>query len=249
MNQDRNAIIQYFENYVGNYDFNDERIVLKHKHSYEVAKICEEIAVSLGLDEYDIYVSWVIGMLHDIGRFEQLTNYDTYSDVNAVDHAKLGVKILKDEEQIRSMFSQEYYEYILSAIDSHNLYEIEDYKTGRELTFCQIIRDADKIDILRVMIDEEYEDTIDHTYEELIVSDVSQDALDELMKEQVVSKVYRRTPADHIIGVISFYYGLYFEISKDIMLRQGNIYKLMNIEYTNQATRTVFERIRNIFAC
>lgn len=247
MKMDRNAITQYFEDYVRKYDFSDERIALKHKHSYKVAQICEEIAVNLGLNEYDVYVSWVIGMLHDIGRFEQLTNYDTYSDVNAVDHAKLGVSILREEDELRGMFSQEYYQYILSAIDSHNLYEIEEHKTGMELIFCQIIRDADKIDILRVMIDEDYPDTIDCTYDELIVSEVSQASIDELKNERVVSKVYRKTPADHIIGVISFFYGLYFDISREIMLRQGNIYTLMEIEYTNQSTRAVFEDIKHTF--
>lgn len=242
----RDNIIQYFEDYVRSYDFNDERIALKYKHSYMVAQICEEIATDIGLGEYDIYVSWVIGLLHDIGRFEQLTNYNTYDDNYdvAVDHAKLGERILRDHDGLRECFSKEYYDLILKAVYCHNVYELNEDMYEKELLFCNIIRDADKLDIFRVIAVENYEHTIGFSYNELIASQISDIVINELKKKIVVSKAYRMTPADQIIGVISLYYGLYFTISKELMIKQGYIFSLMNIEYTIDSTMLEFEKIK-----
>ena len=38
----------------------------------------------------------LIGLLHDIGRFEQVKVYDTFSDIDSIDHADYGVEILGD---------------------------------------------------------------------------------------------------------------------------------------------------------
>ena len=60
-----------------------------------LAAICK--AISLGLDKADTDLAWLIGMLHDIGRFEQLKNYGTFSDADSIDHAHYGVHLLFDE--------------------------------------------------------------------------------------------------------------------------------------------------------
>lgn len=42
----------------------------------------------------DIDLAWLIGILHDIGRFEQLRRYQTFFDYRSMDHAKYGVHVL-----------------------------------------------------------------------------------------------------------------------------------------------------------
>ena len=41
--------------------------------------------------------AWLLGLLHDIGRFEQVKRYNTFNDSQSVDHAELGADILFKE--------------------------------------------------------------------------------------------------------------------------------------------------------
>ena len=83
---DRERVKQAFQEYTGTYDIHDEKIRLKVEHTYRVADISEQIAEKLGLSEEDIALAWLIGMLHDIGRFEQLRRFHTFVDSQSIMH-------------------------------------------------------------------------------------------------------------------------------------------------------------------
>ena len=96
--------------------------------------------------------------MHDIGRFEQLKRYDTFEDRLSVNHAMLGLEILKENNFIRKFCSEEkYYDIIFSAIENHNKYKIDKTLEGEKLLQAKIIRDADKIDILNLLAFETFE--------------------------------------------------------------------------------------------
>lgn len=82
-----------FDEYVHNYDLNNYDISYKYKHSFRVKEISKTLAKYLYLNEDDIKLAEVIGLLHDIGRFKQLELFDSYKDKN-INHGELGVKIL-----------------------------------------------------------------------------------------------------------------------------------------------------------
>lgn len=86
-----------FSSYVNQFDLTDERIKLKVLHSYKVSTIAKEIALDIGLSEKDVCLAEIIGLFHDIGRFEQVKRYQTFLDSKSVDHAELGVSILQEE--------------------------------------------------------------------------------------------------------------------------------------------------------
>lgn len=89
--------LKTFEKYVEKYNPEDEKIKLKKEHIQRVAKVAEEIAKSENLTDEDIDLAWLIGLLHDIGRFEQIRRYHTFNDGKSINHAEMGVKILFDE--------------------------------------------------------------------------------------------------------------------------------------------------------
>lgn len=89
----RENIIQEFNNYVSNYNAEQKKIKMKIDHTYRVAANCQQIAESLMLSSEDIDLAWLCGMLHDIGRFEQIKRYDTFVDAQSVDHAKFGADL------------------------------------------------------------------------------------------------------------------------------------------------------------
>ena len=103
----REQVKQVFKEYTDLYDSTDEKIKLKIYHTYRVAAICERIAKSLSLSVEDIELAWLLGMLHDVGRFEQLKRYGTFSDAQSIDHAHFGVELLYGRENAESILSVE----------------------------------------------------------------------------------------------------------------------------------------------
>ena len=76
----RDFVISQFKSYVADFDTVDEGILLKFTHSLRVSAWCERLAKALHLSQDDVDLAWLIGVLHDIGRFEQLREYHTCID-------------------------------------------------------------------------------------------------------------------------------------------------------------------------
>ena len=75
---DKERVLISFKEYVEQYDASQLMIALKIKHTYIVAENCERIAKSLNLSDDDVLFAWASGMLHDVGRFEQVKRYNTF---------------------------------------------------------------------------------------------------------------------------------------------------------------------------
>ncbi|MGD9731175.1 MAG: hypothetical protein AB7U45_03260 [Desulfamplus sp.] len=93
-----------------------------------------------------------MALFHDIGRFRQFQTYKTFLDHKSANHAGLSI-IEIDAHNMLSICSERERELIKGAIAVHNaavIPQIED----KELTFfMRLLRDADKLDIWRVVID------------------------------------------------------------------------------------------------
>ena len=148
--------IKFREYVVKNFDLNDSMISLKFYHSFKTKEVAENIAKHLKLADREIYLASIIGLFHDFGRFEQIKQYKTFDDSKSIDHADYSVNILFDNNMITQFvddLTEEEKKIVYSAIKNHNKYEIESGLGEREIFFSKIIRDADKIDIYRVMVE------------------------------------------------------------------------------------------------
>ena len=83
--------IEKFKNYAQQFKVTDNKVNIKVTHTMGVVKVSEYIARKLNLVEEDVELAKLIGLLHDIGRFEQAVRYDNYDDYDTIDHAELGV--------------------------------------------------------------------------------------------------------------------------------------------------------------
>ena len=102
-----------FKQYISNYNPEDEKIKLKITHIERVAEISKDIAESLNLSKEDIKLAELIGLLHDIGRFEQAKRYNTFVDKDSINHGEYGVKILFEDGLIREFITTDKYDRIL----------------------------------------------------------------------------------------------------------------------------------------
>lgn len=233
MTLDRKDVEDAFEEYVSKFDNDDTKIKIKIYHTYQVAEISDLIAASLDLDEDDIELAWIIGMLHDIGRFEQLKRFNTLLDNKSIDHAEFGADLLFEEGLINSFIkysdcSKEEFNIIEVAIRNHNKLEISDGLSEREKMFCNIIRDADKLDIFRICSSERLEDVYDMTKQEIENSDISPEVLVDFYEHHAVNRINKKTAADHVLGLMSLGYELVYRESLVMCQRQGYYSKLMN---------------------
>lgn len=246
MTIDRKKVKNVFKKYTDNYDTSDEKIKLKVDHTYRVAALSERIARSLGLGDDDTNLAWLIGMLHDIGRFEQLKNYGTFSDAESIDHAHYGVELLFEDGFIEKFVSENSELDILrTAIWNHSAYRVEEGLSDRVKMFCNIIRDADKIDILKVNYDVTLEVIYDVTTEELKNSGVTDEVMKAFMEHHAVLRSLKKTPIDNLVGHAALVFELVYNESFKIVKEQGYIEKMLSYVSDNQDTVKKFEIMRN----
>lgn len=266
----RKNVINAFAEYVRNYDPSDEKIKLKIDHTYRVAGLCQRIAESLGLSEPDVDIAWLLGMLHDIGRFEQIRHFGTFNDVQSVDHAEFGADLLFKEGLIRK-FAEGYYEecelarsgneeaeqiiknnehhnkdtgLLEMAIRQHNKYRVKEDLTERQRMFCDILRDADKVDIFKVNADIPMEIIYDVTTEELKNGVITKEVLESFYKKETVLKSVRRSAVDHIVGHISLLFELVYKESYRQAREQGYVYKLLDFKSDVPEVNAEFDDMR-----
>ena len=154
MKIDRVRAQRAFAAYTAHYNAADPKVKLKIDHTYRVAALCARIARSLSLPPEDVDLAWLCGLLHDVGRFEQLRRYNTFIDSQSVSHAALSVQVLFDEGRIRDYVDDPAEDALLcTAVEWHSAFRLPEKLDARTRTFSQLLRDADKIDILRVNVE------------------------------------------------------------------------------------------------
>lgn len=148
--------LQWFERFVeGHYSGepeHDEHIRLKKQHSLNVLDEAAMIASGAGLEPDLERTCRLAALYHDTGRFPQYATYGTFRDKISKDHALLGARTLRglgalDGEPwpVRAV--------VLGAVAMHNR-RVVPARIAPELdTVTRVVRDADKLDIVRIMLE------------------------------------------------------------------------------------------------
>jgi HD superfamily phosphohydrolase YqeK len=146
---------QWFDGFVAGFYGEDEyvnaNIKLKEDHSRRVCKETLFLTDELHFDEKRRRLAEAIALLHDVGRFPQFAKYRTYHDPRSINHCLLAVNVLK-EHRVLDALEQAEKQMILKAIEYHGVKELPENLDEDTLLFCRLIRDADKLDIYRVVI-------------------------------------------------------------------------------------------------
>lgn len=216
-----------FDEYVKNYNPNNKKIKLKIDHIKRVANISKDMAIKLKLSEEDIELAELIGLLHDIGRFEQVRQYNTFSDKDSINHGELGVKILFEDGLIRKFLPETQYDDIIKkSILNHNKRKIEEGLTQRELMHSKIIRDSDKTDIFYVILHEDvkacYE--TDNMAKEKITPEIYR----EFIEEHTIDYKERKNGADTLVCHFAYVFDYNFDFGLEILNEKKYIDKLYN---------------------
>ena len=219
-----------FKRYVSEYNLEENMISLKYAHSFRVAELSRDLGTYVrdNIDSsVNVELAELIGLLHDIGRFEQFKRYGTCDDRNTLDHALLGVQILKENDYIYKFCPIEHLQdTMLIAIYYHNKFSLPDGYEGPNMVQSRIIRDSDKLDILQYTREIPFntisgKDEIRNQY----ISDV---VFNQIMRGTQIMSTDLSNDMDEWIKMISFVYDLYYPRSFEILKTEGYIDTLLD---------------------
>ncbi len=91
---------------------------LKYRHCFRVSREAEGIASDLGWEADRVACARGLGLLHDLGRFEQYARHGTFNDRVSVDHGDLGETLVR--EHFVDLLPQTWLRVIPPAIRWHN---------------------------------------------------------------------------------------------------------------------------------
>lgn len=214
-----------FKEYVKKYNPEDEKVRIKIAHIERVSQIAKKIAEDLNLSEEDIKLAELIGLLHDIGRFEQIRRFHTFIDKDSINHGEYGVKVLFEDGFIRDFIEDSKYDEIIKlAILNHNRAEIEKGLDERQNLHAQIIRDADKTDIFSVLVEGDKKAIWEK--EDLSNDIITDEIYREFMEDKVINYKKRETSADILVSHFAYVYDFNFRKSLSIIKENKYIDKL-----------------------
>ena len=246
---DINKSRQAFKDFINQYD-EQPGYNLKVVHTYHVSSNAKELAEKLNLSKEDIDLAELIGLLHDIGRFEELKVMNGFDSVK-FNHAEYGVKMLFTDNLIRNFIEDSTYDEIIkNAISNHNKLKIDDNLDERSMLHSKIIRDADKLDNYRVKIDDPIEEIFAgkvNSKEEVETSPISDKVYETLKQEQCIDIHDRVYPLDYWLCVLAFTFDLNFKETLQIVKDNNYINRIMDrFTCTNKDSIIKLDNIRKI---
>jgi hypothetical protein len=125
---------------------------LKRTHCAFVAKNCRLLAMGEGWSEADVHAAESLGFLHDIGRFSQLEEYGTFKDADSINHGERSYQVILESNLLVGIESDRR-DALLNAVRYHNAIELRTDLPAEHLNYLKLIRDADRLDIYRVVYD------------------------------------------------------------------------------------------------
>jgi hypothetical protein len=241
----------WFDVYVRRFESPDPElqanILLKAEHSRKVCGEITALGLAVGLDEPGLAFAETAALFHDIGRFEQLVRYGTFSDHHSVNHAELGVSVLASEGVLDGLRPGEK-EGIGRVIRNHNRFAIPDGESEFHLAQSRLLRDADKLDIFRILIDFYRNGGGENSTVALGLSDsgvISPAVLEDLEAGRLVAMGHLRTIHDFKLMKMGWVYDLNFTPSFAAVASRGYLEAIRDTLPDRPEVRMAYARVRS----
>ena len=225
----------WMQNYMKSFYSDDaevqQGILIKEKHTGYVTANCIELSKDLNFSKHDTEIAEIIGLFHDVGRFRQYSIYKTFNDADSEDHADLAVKVIEELDFFKKISAVDY-EIIKFAIQQHNKKNIAPCDDERKILFAKVIRDADKLDIYRVLepfLAQENADKMPNFIKNSsnLVADVSPDFVENFVTGKQADYRKIRTNGDRKIVRLMWIYDVNFVWTMKKIIERGYIEKII----------------------
>ena len=243
---------EVFLRYAAQYDM--ENILIRHKveHTIRVAELSGRYANALGMDGEEADFAWLLGLLHDIGRFEQARRYGTFVDSQSVDHAELSADLLFRDRLMNRFLKGGPAEEGLpgdgttddgpeaeglpgdwrliaeTAIRLHNKLALPEMLDSRTRRFAEVLRDADKTDIFRVIASIPFEDRVGSSQASFTeTEEASPEVMACVLEHRCVPSGIRHSRFEGHISHCCMAFELVFEVSRRTVQEEGWLRSLL----------------------
>ncbi|MDF2865527.1 MAG: hypothetical protein K0R72_336 [Clostridia bacterium] len=242
---DTDIIKNAFDNFISNYDKTNYLISMKYNHTINVAENSLIIAKSIGLDKEGIFLAYIIGILHDIGRFDQIRDNNTLEDNNIFDHANYGCDLLESGLIRQFIYDSKYDKIILRAVRTHDKYDIDDNFTEDEKLYCSIVRDANKLDIFKRLSEGNFKDDYSITKDMTMSSEI----INEINKKHTIDVNLVNNELENVICNLSKIYDINYKYTLKTIKQNDYLNKYILLIDTLDFNKISLKKIvNNIYA-
>ncbi len=226
----------------------DQRnIGIKREHSLFVLDNARMITASLDLEPEFLRLCLIAALLHDIGRFPQYRLYRTFLDVKSEDHGILGAKTLRREAMVQDM-PLPARRLVQGTVILHNRRFLPEAIPQPLRLMTQVIRDADKLDIIRVMLLHFGPDARNNPVVTLHVQDhptaYNKDVYDSIMQGQRADYRQLQYVNDFKLMLCGWTQDLYFAASRKAFRERGLLEGLLENLPDLPEMRALADRLR-----
>ena len=211
------AIQDWFDRFVAGYagatSADQRNYDLKVTHTRQVCRHMRRLVAAEALPADLGCLAEAVAICHDVGRFPQYQRFRTFNDATSMNHGVLAVQTLNEQGVLRSLPAEER-NLLLQAVALHNVFQLPQDLAPELDCLVRLIRDADKLDIWRVLI--EYCTASDDqrasavTWELPATRECSDAAIAEVAAGRMVHRSLLRTADDFKLLQLSWVYDLNF---------------------------------------
>lgn len=234
---------KYVDPFINSNENTDVNYELKLEHTYRVKDNILELGQSINLDKKGLFLCELIGLYHDLGRFEQYSKFGTFSDSVTGSHGELSVQALIEYDVLKCLEKQER-EITLKAIRYHNYFSVPDDETEEIKLFSRLIRDADKLDAfyLETKEDEKRKYDLGSLSSE---KDYSKEIIDDVLNSRQVNFKNIKFRYDRRLSILGLIFDLYLSESFKIIKKNTYISRMFKDIEMNDELKRVQEHCEN----
>jgi hypothetical protein len=155
--EEQDSLKTWFEHYTNQFRDQDgvlhPLLELKRCHSLRVAGNARFIAAALSFPESEQRLAEGVGLVHDAGRFTQFAQYGSFRDSDTVDHGAEGRRVLEAQD-LPFIPEPGDRERLFCVVEYHNRKRADiprGLSPGQD-RLLRLIRDADKLDIMELVL-------------------------------------------------------------------------------------------------
>jgi hypothetical protein len=242
----------WFETYVATYIPHEGKLhpflLLKQCHSRRVAENARQLAARSGWSPAAVNSAEALGWLHDVGRFSQFTEFSTFSDSISFNHGRRGQTVVQ-HAGILDPLARDIREALLYGIGLHNARTMPENLGRCSQQYLELIRDADKLDILLITLDSVRKDGFRSLPEMLphvqLDGAPSPGILYEIRHRQTCNIENLRTLADFMLMQLSWLYDLNLSAAYSLVAEHHIIDKFHACLPDTRPVRDVVQAIRH----
>ena len=230
----------FFEGFLAREEEDPSPLRLKYEHSMRVfehsGRLAQSEEFTAAAERLPLPFSLLeraallAALYHDVARFPQFYRWRTFRDAASVNHGQFGVKILKSEAALKEE-SQELRRLVYSALILHNRYRLPPKLPPEIRLIADVVRDADKLDICRVIATHLASGKPPSSTVLLSLQDdpalFTPTVLEDALARRVPSYSALRSINDFRVLLGTWQYDLRFAFSRECLARAGYLQRLL----------------------